>query len=135
MKEIAAYCRSAREEQRSPSSAFRQASASRRYATRHGFRVGRMYVDPGVSGITLERPALRKLLADCKAGKISAVIVRDKERLSRDAGQLLAILDQFEKCSVRLMFSTEAGRGGFEFEKAVWGAMSDFMEHRDQASE
>jgi site-specific DNA recombinase len=64
-------------------------------------KIREMYIDPGVSGITLERPALGKLLADCRAGKIGAVIVKNAERLSRNEGQLMVILDAFQKSGVR----------------------------------
>src|ERR1700676_1453246 len=41
------------------------------------------YDDGGVSGGTLERPALKRLLADVGAGKIDVVLVYKIDRLSR----------------------------------------------------
>jgi site-specific DNA recombinase len=126
MKRVVAYCRSACEVPGTPSSAFSQAHVIRRYAKRHGLKIREMYIDPGVSGITLERPALRKLLADCRAGKIGAVIVKNAERLSRNEGQLFVILDTFKKSGVRLEFSSRNGKKQFEFMRVVWGAASAF---------
>ena len=41
------------------------------------------YDDPGFSGGTLERPALRRLIRDIEAGKIDAVICYRIDRLTR----------------------------------------------------
>jgi DNA invertase Pin-like site-specific DNA recombinase len=41
------------------------------------------YDDGGVSGATLERPALKRLLADIEAEKIDCVVVYKVDRLSR----------------------------------------------------
>jgi len=131
MREIAAYCRSACEQQGSPSSAFTQADAIRLYAECHALPLRRVYVDPGVSGVTLRRPALRKLLSDCRAGKIGVVIVQDAERLARDEGQLFVILDEFRRFGVQLLFSTEQGRSAFEFRRLVWEAMCQLGERRE----
>jgi DNA invertase Pin-like site-specific DNA recombinase len=47
-----------------------QAKAIRRYAEARWLNVRRSYTDAGLSGATLQRPALRELLADCRAGKV-----------------------------------------------------------------
>ncbi|MDJ0935269.1 MAG: recombinase family protein, partial [Kiloniellales bacterium] len=41
------------------------------------------YDDGGVSGGTLERPALQRLLADIKARKVDTVVVYKVDRLTR----------------------------------------------------
>ncbi|MCB2060957.1 MAG: recombinase family protein, partial [Novosphingobium sp.] len=41
------------------------------------------YDDGGLSGGTLERPALKRLLADIEAGKIDIVVVYKVDRLTR----------------------------------------------------
>jgi DNA invertase Pin-like site-specific DNA recombinase len=41
------------------------------------------YDDGGISGATLERPALQRLLADIEAGRINVVVVYKIDRLSR----------------------------------------------------
>src|SRR2546428_11924269 len=41
------------------------------------------YDDGGFSGGNLERPALRRLLADIKAGKVDRLVVYKMERLAR----------------------------------------------------
>jgi DNA invertase Pin-like site-specific DNA recombinase len=75
----------------------RQLRAIKRYAARRQFSLHDVYADAGVSGITLARPQLSQLLADCNAGRIKTVIATDPDRLSRDTGQLIALLDLFQK--------------------------------------
>jgi site-specific DNA recombinase len=122
MKTVVAYCRSGYEPQSGASNVGRQARAIRRYAKRHGLNIRETYIDPGVSGITMERPELQRLLDDCRARKIGAVIVKNAERLSCNHGQLMVILDAFQKSGVRLEFSNRNGKKQFEFMRVVWGA-------------
>src|SRR5437868_10519366 len=42
-----------------------------------------MYDDGGLSGGTLERPALKRLLEDTKAGKVQIIVVYKVDRLTR----------------------------------------------------
>jgi len=85
----------------------------RRYAKRHGQLISATYAEAGVSGITLERPELQRLLADCRAGLIDTVVTRDPDRLSRDHGQLLALLLTFRKAGVRVEYSGEGQSDSF----------------------
>src|ERR1700726_2724468 len=55
------------------------------------------YDDGGVSGGTLERPALNRLLADLKAGKIDVVLVYKIDRLSRSMFDFLKLVQTFER--------------------------------------
>jgi site-specific DNA recombinase len=126
MKTVVAYCRSGYEPQGGPSNVGRQARAIRRYAKRHGLNIREMYIDPGISGITLERPELQRLLADCRAGKVGMVITKDTARLSRDTCQLLLILRKFQKAGVRVQFSTRDGWSPSEFLTVVNRATSEF---------
>jgi DNA invertase Pin-like site-specific DNA recombinase len=102
MKAIVAYCRSACEPQAGSSNVHAQASALRDTKP----EIGQVYMDAGVSGLTIERPALQQLIADCRAGKMATVIVQDPERLSRDMGQLLTLLQMFQEIGVRVDFAT-----------------------------
>jgi len=59
-----------------------------------------IYADPGVSGATRDRPGLKRLMADAKAGKIGRVVVTKLDRMSRRAADLLAIEDEFDRYGV-----------------------------------
>ena len=108
-KLVVAYCRTAHADAHDPLSGVRvQEEELRRYAKSKGLVIRASYAEAGISGITLERPELQRLLADCRAGRIDTVITRDPDRLSRDDGQLLLLLDFFRKAGVRVLFSERA---------------------------
>jgi site-specific DNA recombinase len=74
------------------------------------------YDDGGVSGGTLERPALKRLLADVKAGTIDTVVVYKIDRLSRSMLDFLNLVELFERhnttfVSVTQSFSTKDAMG------------------------
>ena len=95
MKEVVAYCRVACAKQSDPSAEVQlQEQMIRRYADARGLIICETYLDAGVSSGTLERPALQRLLADCRAGKIGTVITQDLERLSRNPLSLIAVLER-----------------------------------------
>ena len=71
------------------------------------------YADAGVSGVTLERPELQRLIADCRAGRIGTLVTKDPDRLSRDTGQLIALLHIFQATGVGVEFSTRAGQNRY----------------------
>ena len=50
-----------------------------------------MYDDSGVSGGTMERPALQRLLTDIKAGKVQIVVVYKVDRLTRSLADFAKI--------------------------------------------
>jgi site-specific DNA recombinase len=133
MKNVVAYCRSACEEPGTPSSAYGQAQPIRDYAERGGLTLHAVYTDAGVSGVTLERPALQRLIADCRAGKVGTVITKDPERLSRDTSQLIALLHIFVKAGVNVEFSTPAGRDSYAFLKIVLAAVANLEEAKSRS--
>lgn len=133
MKHIAAYCRSAREEPGSPSSAYSQAKAIRQHAERRGLPIGAIYTDAGVSGVTLERPALQRLIADCRAGKIDTVIAKNPGRLSRNFSQLVALIHIFQTTGVRVEYSTRDGEPD-RFLAIILSAVAELEEARARSS-
>lgn len=76
-------------------------------AVRPGEEV-RVVVDEGVSAKSLERPALSALLADCKARRVSAVVVLKLDRLTRSVRDLADLLELFEKSNVALCSLSES---------------------------
>ncbi|HZJ11823.1 MAG TPA: recombinase family protein, partial [Methyloceanibacter sp.] len=54
-----------------------------------------MYDDGGMSGGTMERPALQRLLADIGAGRIDTVLVYKVDRLTRSLSDFARIVDAF----------------------------------------
>lgn len=56
-------------------------------ADRLGLTISQEYIDLGVSGRTLDRPALRRLLDDISTRQVGYCVVAGLDRLSRDAVQ------------------------------------------------
>src|SRR4051812_47145037 len=58
------------------------------------------YDDGGISGGTMERPALQQLLADVSAGAIDVVVVYKIDRLTRSLLDFAKIVEIFDKRTV-----------------------------------
>src|SRR6266481_2999834 len=54
------------------------------------------YDDPAYSGGNLERPALKKLLADIEAGRINVVVVYKIDRLTRSLADFAKLVETFD---------------------------------------
>lgn len=66
------------------------------------------YDDGGVSGGTLERPALRRLIADIEAGRINIVVVYKIDRLSRSLMDFARLVDVFDRTDVTFVSVTQS---------------------------
>ena len=66
-----------------------------------------MYDDGGISGGTLERPALQRLLTDIAAGRIDTVVVYKVDRLTRSLGDFAKIVDAFDAKGVSFVSVTQ----------------------------
>ena len=131
MRKAVAYCRTACGAQGDRLSGLHaQTDAIGRHAKENGLTVSETYKDVGVSGATLNRPKLRKLIADCRAGKVGTVLTQDPDRLSRDLPQLLAILHVFKAEGVRLEFVTQTGRVQYALHHIVVRALAELCEQK-----
>ena len=65
------------------------------------------YNDAGISGSTLKRPALQRLLADARERKFQVVVAYKYDRLSRNTKDFLQILDIFESHDVAFVSVTQ----------------------------
>lgn len=65
------------------------------------------YDDGGYTGANLERPALRKLLADIAGGKIDCVLVYKVDRLSRSLLDFARLMEIFDRHQVSLVSITQ----------------------------
>ena len=67
-----------------------------------------LYDDGGCSGGTMERPALRRLLADVEAGLIDVVVVYKIDRLTRSLADFARIVERFDARGVSFVSVTQA---------------------------
>lgn len=78
--------------------------------------IEKQYNDGGFSGGTIERPALKKLLADIEAGKIDIVVVYKVDRLTRSLMDFSKIVERFDShetsfVSITQHFNTTSSMG------------------------
>jgi site-specific DNA recombinase len=66
------------------------------------------YDDGGFSGGTLERPALKRLLADIEAGKVDVVVVYKIDRLSRSLMDFAKLVEVFDRHTVTFVSVTQS---------------------------
>jgi len=65
------------------------------------------YDDGGYSGGNMERPALRRLMADIEAGRIDVIVVYKIDRLSRSLADFAKMVDVFDRCRVSFSAVTQ----------------------------
>ena len=65
------------------------------------------YDDPAYSGGNMERPALKRLLADIEAGKIDIVVVYKIDRLTRSLTDFSRMVEVFERQGVSFVAVTQ----------------------------
>jgi len=65
------------------------------------------YDDGGFSGGNMERPALKRLLADVEAGKIDIILVYKLDRLSRSLLDFMRLAEMLEKHNVSFVSVTQ----------------------------
>ena len=58
-----------------------------------------VYEDAGISGGTLERPGLQRLLADIDAGLVDQIVVYKVDRLTRSLSDFAKLVDRLEAAS------------------------------------
>jgi len=102
-KKIVGYCRVSTLEQRKKGYGIDiQVREIERFAREHGWQVAECYKDEARSGIDERRKALRRLLRECKAGTVEAVIVAALDRLSRSLRFAENLFYEFERWGVKV---------------------------------
>jgi hypothetical protein len=66
----------------------------REFARQRGYAIFEEYVDHGVSGARVRRPALDRLLKDAHRRRFAAVLVWSCDRLARSTKHFLEVLDE-----------------------------------------
>ena len=74
------------------------------------------YDDGGISGATMKRPALKRLLSDVEAGRIDTIVVYKVDRLTRSLSDFAKIVEVFDErgasfVSVTQQFNTTSSMG------------------------
>lgn len=94
------------------------------------------YDDGGISGGTMERPALRRLLDDIKAGKVDIVVVYKIDRLSRSMFDFLSMIRFFDEHGVSFVSVTQDLNTDTAMGRLVLNVLQSFAQfEREIASE
>ena len=67
-----------------------------------------VYDDGGLSGGTLERPALKRLLAEVAAGRIDIIVVYKVDRLTRSLFDFAKLVETFDKAGTSFVSVTQS---------------------------
>ena len=66
-----------------------------------------MYDDGGISGATMERPALKRLLADIETNRVDAIVVYKVDRLTRSLNDFAKMVEVFDRQAVSFVSVTQ----------------------------
>jgi site-specific DNA recombinase len=78
----------------------------RELARRKGYPVAAEFSDEGISGATLDRPALTQLRDGVRDGRYRVVLVHSPDRLARTLVHQLVLLEEFKRAGARVEFLT-----------------------------
>jgi DNA invertase Pin-like site-specific DNA recombinase len=101
-KIVAGYCRVSTLEQKKGYGIDIQMREITRYT--EGMRV-EWYIDEARSGVTEDRRALKRLLRDCRAGKLSGIAISSLDRLSRSLRLTENLLFEFEQLDIPVLIA------------------------------
>ncbi|MCB9964282.1 MAG: recombinase family protein [Rhodospirillales bacterium] len=94
------------------------------------------YDDGGISGGTLERPALQRMMEDIRAGKVDVVVVYKIDRLSRSMFDFLGMIKFFDEHNVSFVSVTQDLNTDTAMGRLVLNVLQSFAQfEREIASE
>ena len=86
------------------------------------------YADGGFSGSNLDRPALQRLLADIRAGKVDCVLTHRVDRLSRSLLDFARLMETFEQHQVSFVSVTQHFHSGTSMGRLVLNVLLSFAQ-------
>nr|AOQ25916.1 CcrB recombinase [Mammaliicoccus sciuri] len=84
-----------------------QINQIKEYCQFHHFEVTDIYADRGISGKSMNRPELQRMLKDANDGHIDCVMVYKTNRLARNTSDLLKIVEDLHKQNVEFFSLSE----------------------------
>jgi DNA invertase Pin-like site-specific DNA recombinase len=85
-----------------------QAIELRQFARHRGYEIVEEYVDHGISGMKVRRPALDRLLKDAHRRRFDVVLVWSCDRLARSTKHFLTVLDELNELGIQFLSQREA---------------------------
>lgn len=84
-----------------------QVRVCREMAERQGWSVLAVYADHAMSGASLLRPEIQRLIEDCRLGRIDVVVAEALDRISRDQEGVAGLYKRLTHSGVRLITLSE----------------------------
>lgn len=105
-RQTAIYARVSSQRQKEGDTIKSQLDALLSYANQEGYRVNDnwIFLDDGISGKSLQRPALDELRDIIRSETIDCVLVYSTDRLARNYSHQIILLEEFKKYGVRVCF-------------------------------
>ena len=100
----------------------------REFCHQRGFTIAQEYVDRGICGSREQRPALDKLIADCRKRIVDAVVVYRYDRFARSLRQLVNALDEFRSLGIDFISIHEGVDTGTPNGRLVFGIFASIAE-------
>jgi site-specific DNA recombinase len=86
------------------------------------------YVDQGISGATLQRPGMQRLLADVAADRVDAIITYKLDRVSRNLADFAALVAMLDRRGIRLVSVTQSFDTKSAIGRLTLGILMSFSE-------
>jgi DNA invertase Pin-like site-specific DNA recombinase len=108
----------------------------RSQAHRNWLELPHLYDDGGYSGGNLERPAMKRLLADIESGRIDIVVIYKVDRLSRSLTDFVRLMDVLQRHDVSFVSVTQTFDTSDSMGRLVLNILLTFSQfERELASE
>lgn len=106
-KLVGGYIRVSTERQVEGYSIEGQITQIEQYCQFNGYELFDIYADRGISGKSMNRPELQRMLNDAKNGKLDCVMVYKTNRLARNTSDLLTIVEELHRQNVEFFSLSE----------------------------
>ncbi len=131
MEVAAIYARVSTRRQEEEKTIESQVAALLEFAGEHGYQVPSEYrfIDDGVSGTILMRPALERLRNAAFTGAFRYLLVLDVDRLARNLGLQLLLLEEFDRYGVKVLLLESPKVGDTPLETLMFNISGVFAEY------
>ena len=109
LEKVAAYCRVSTDSKDQLNSYRTQIGYYTGCIAQHaGWELADIYADEGITGTSLEkRDEFKRMLSDCRAGKIQRILVKSVSRFARNTLELIETTRELKKLGVVVMFEEQ----------------------------
>jgi site-specific DNA recombinase len=110
LKRAALYARVSTDKQEREETVASQVELLRQTAAAHGYEVlpGNVFIDDGISGTRLDRPALDRLRDLVAEGAFEVVLVTAPDRLARRYAYQVVLVEEFTRCGCEVVFAQQS---------------------------